>query len=1169
MRKQVLLSIIVPVYNTSEFLDRCIESVLTQTYENLEMILVNDGSTDGSEQILQKYAEIDDRIKIVNCEQNNGLFQARLRGYEQAKGQYICSLDSDDFVGRDYYRSMLQAAQESKAEIVISNMTTYYQKSGERFHRSLGNYAIRDIALNSQEEIRKAYFGMDAEISQWWFVWNKIYRREIWDRCYDILSQYTGHHIMLEDFVYGSVFMTNAKSVYSTEENNYFYVRHENASTGSGGGVKKLYKNINDIVDAFEFLDRYFEGKHYEKEGKEFVRKAAKRWKKTWGASVGKANIEDTDKKELKEILNRIRVPDEAKLDQFEDIWKGYFYRETTQYNPLREKIKNKILDNKTKVVCIQIPDVMCLDVLNDNQIEELLLANWEKTYKIQLGSILQMRRKYLEYFSEEGITHKSETNATEYFTDNLMSDDLKQLENELRTKYSYLNEALIDIYQFTINIGKPIAFVNTSHRKYSDFTERFGKENVFNAFDYQSDIFEIIVEKYLCEEDEVLYIGNGKKPTKRYLDEKHISFIKVEDKDEIFVKESLATLYKKNIFYNGILDVRKIVCCSNPFEPMAENSDYHSDPKRIGQAVLGPHVLSVSGWLINLARQSKRKTIVFLKNEMPLYVKGIYQILHAMQQTDIAVKEIDANAIDIFLNWIVFPDEFDESYACKQKITIKDIFDFLNNKKICSTTITTYLFEYGLKETDPFNSKQICKEIRVILKEKLNVYEKIKEYLQRKYKMLEMSILFGKQFSGIETDMILNYSNHILFAQLYPNEQRTIYQYTSYYNSKSVIDYPIRIYFEKELYSDSIVKYGERFLREEIRKGIVDFIHEYLCLFADCLEQILPYFSSMDSLEYDYFVSYPKSADRLLFDIVSMIDIEKKSKPRRLLSNIWWSKLDENKLLPEKKKKKAEEKNTSEKKHTYQMNPYATYYKCKEYQLDKFNSLERIMLYYIYDKDLLTYKLHKYAWSRHTLLPILHLFRKTEKKDRGCLYIATSNYNLLCCMIHKELYHKNDPCDLALSIWRKDKVSGLKAEKFFENIYIMDDNHFRNMTWQLDKEIEGKSKAETDYLVEGFYDRFYEELPVRLLRYRHIVATNTIMPITVLLQKLHLPYDCMEEAAGLYSDNSLLMNNMRGFHPKSEVYALDKYKMFDMNHVKGKRFVNLSAQTGNYSKKI
>ena len=436
--------------------------------------------------------------------------------------------------------------------------------------------------------------------------------------------------------------------------------------------------------------------------------------------------------------------------------------------------------------------------------------------------------------------------------------------------------QALIDIYQFTINIGKPIAFVNTSHRKYSDFTERFGKENVFNAFDYQSDIFEIIVEKYLCEEDEVLYIGNGKRPTKRYLDEKHISFIKVEDKDEIFAKESVATLYKKNIFYN----------------------------------------------------------------------------------------------------------------------------------------------------------------------------------------------------------------------------------------SKSVIDYPIRIYFEKELYSDSIVKYGERFLREEIRKGIVDFIHEYLCLFADCLEQILPYFSSMDSLEYDYFVSYPKSADRLLFDIVSMIDIEKKSKPRRLLSNIWWSKLDENQLLPEKKKKKAEEKNTAKKKHTYQMNPYATYYKCKEYQLDKFNSLERIMLYYIYDKDLLTYKLHKYAWSRHTLLPILHLFRKTEKKDRGCLYIATSNYNLLCCMIHKELYHKNDPCDLALSIWRKDKVSGLKAEKFFENIYIMDNNHFRNMTWQLDKEIEGKSKAETDYLVEGFYDRFYEELPVRILRYRHIVATNTIMPITVLLQKLHLPYD-------------------------------------------------------------
>lgn len=1168
MNEQVLLSIVVPVYNTREFLERCIESVLSQTYENFEMILVNDGSTDGSEKIIQKYVGLDSRVKFVNCEQNGGLFQARLRGYEQAKGKYICSLDSDDFVGRDYYRSMLQAALESDAEIVISNMTTYYQKSGKKYHRTLGNYAIRDICLNDPEGIRSAYFGMDAEISQWWFVWNKIYKKELWDRCYDMLMQYTGHHIMLEDFVYGSIFMTNTRSVYSIEENNYFYVRHEGASTGSGGGAKKLYKNINDIVDAFEFLDKYFAGREYEKDGKNFVRKAAKRWKKTWGASVNRADITETDKKELMQILNKINVPDEAKLNQFEDVWKGYFYRETSKYNPLRQEIKDRILDNETRVICVQLPDVLCETLLHNEQIKELLIEKWEDNCGSSLEGILQASENYLNFFSKEGVVKKSECDAIEHFVDNGRANDIGKILNQLREQFSYVRQPVAEICKYVDEIGKEVIFVNTSSRIYSNSFEQNIKGEVFNAFAYQEDIFDVITNRYDCEKNQILFIGNGKNPTEKYLETNQIPFIKIEDRDDKFEKEHTSQLYDKNKFYNGLLDVRKDLCCSNPFEAIGEKTDYLTDPQRIGEAVLGPHVVSVMGWLLNIAQRTNRNTIYFWKENATLYFSCMCRLIQEMGRSDINIKEIDVTTTDIYLYWIIFPDQFDEKYAQKNPITVGEIFLALYEKKMCGIDFNSYLFDYDLKESDKIDTKQKCKELQILFKEEIDTLQIIKRYLQSKYK-LDDGICFGKKFSNVETSIILNYGSRLLFTQLYPADFKAMCQYVSYYDNARVIDYPIRTYFENDLFSENEMRYGERFLQEGIRKGIFAFIKEYMSFFGDRFDRFMPYFCNKDSVEYDHFVSYPQSTDRLLFDIVCMIDTEKKSKPQRLLSNIWWSKLDEKGLLPSKKKESSK---TKQKVHTTEnlkkLNLSATYYKGQEFPMEKFSSLERMMLYYLYDKDRIDYKLHKYAWTRHTLLPLLHIFGKGVKKDRKCLYIATSNYNLLCCMIHKEIYHKNDACDLALSIWRKDKVPELRAEKFFENIYIMDDNHFRNMTWQLDKKIEGKSREEIDYLVEGFYDEFYEELPVRILRYCCIVATNTIMPVTVLLQKLHLPYDCMEEAAGLYSDNSLLMNNMRGFHPKSEIYALDKYKMFDMNHVKGKRFVNLSAQSGDYSKK-
>jgi len=112
-----LISIIVPVYNIEEYLPRCIESILKQTYTNLELILVDDGSTDKSGEICDRYARIDDRVR-VHHKKNGGSSSARNAGILLAKGQYVGFVDSDDYIEKDMYKRMVEAAKESGCNII-------------------------------------------------------------------------------------------------------------------------------------------------------------------------------------------------------------------------------------------------------------------------------------------------------------------------------------------------------------------------------------------------------------------------------------------------------------------------------------------------------------------------------------------------------------------------------------------------------------------------------------------------------------------------------------------------------------------------------------------------------------------------------------------------------------------------------------------------------------------------------------------------------------------------------------------------------------------------------------------------------------------------------------------------------------------------------------------
>lgn len=131
MEKTPLLSVIVPVYNVEDYLGRCVESILAQTYKNLEIILVDDGAKDSSGAICDAYAQKDRRIQVIHKE-NGGLSSARNAGLDMATGTYIAFVDSDDWIEPDAYENMLKVAQKLDVKLVCGGRYDVKSKTGEK-----------------------------------------------------------------------------------------------------------------------------------------------------------------------------------------------------------------------------------------------------------------------------------------------------------------------------------------------------------------------------------------------------------------------------------------------------------------------------------------------------------------------------------------------------------------------------------------------------------------------------------------------------------------------------------------------------------------------------------------------------------------------------------------------------------------------------------------------------------------------------------------------------------------------------------------------------------------------------------------------------------------------------------------------------------------------------
>ena len=184
----VLISVIIPVYNSSEYLSDCIKSVINQTYKNLEIIIVDDGSSDSSGEICDFYQKKDSRIKVIH-QKNRGPVSARKNGLNIASGEYVAVLDSDDWVELNAYEDLLKVAEKYDADFVECGWIDNFSNGTESRH-CLSDVVIDLRRESEKEDILKSYLRNNNGCVIRHTIWSKLYKRSLLDKTFSRIPDY-------------------------------------------------------------------------------------------------------------------------------------------------------------------------------------------------------------------------------------------------------------------------------------------------------------------------------------------------------------------------------------------------------------------------------------------------------------------------------------------------------------------------------------------------------------------------------------------------------------------------------------------------------------------------------------------------------------------------------------------------------------------------------------------------------------------------------------------------------------------------------------------------------------------------------------------------------------------------------------------------------------------
>ena len=295
-----LITVIINVYNGELFINKCIDSIINQTYKNLEILIVNDGSTDNTLKEIKKYK--DKRIKVITTK-NQGLSFSRNTGIDNAKGNYLYFIDVDDLIEKDTIEYLYKLIKKYDVKIATCDSTNIKDYNFKKIERE------EEIHVYTGEEMVK--LTLLSKIKHSTCTWNKLYKKELFD------GKRFEHPIINDLTVTHKLYIESKKIVHSNQVKYYYYIHKDNVTIKKRENLDRLIGFYDATLDRYNYIDNIYPNMYenkigllicisvfYIRKNKEFhkylkEKKAIKLYKKYYSLKVFKYKLKKKIKMEL------------------------------------------------------------------------------------------------------------------------------------------------------------------------------------------------------------------------------------------------------------------------------------------------------------------------------------------------------------------------------------------------------------------------------------------------------------------------------------------------------------------------------------------------------------------------------------------------------------------------------------------------------------------------------------------------------------------------------------------------------------------------------------------------------------------------------------------------------------------------------------------------------
>lgn len=911
------ISLIIPVYKTEKYLEKCLTSVIEQTYKNIEIIVINDCSPDNSEQIILNYQKKDNRIKYIKNEKNLGLFHSRLIGADAATGDYIAFLDSDDYVSCDIYRLAIEKSQESSSDIVMFKFVRF-EENGRYYIQNLIDF---DLDSMTGDQLRKRYFEQEGLFYNYHTVWNKIYKKELWDNSRKYFDNMKNHLIMTEDIAFSTVLISNCNKFSFVNEYGLFYLVRDDASTSGATEFKKIKKNIYDIVQVFNFVEQFIytfrkDLLTYEKNIHGFKERYYRMWYEHINLSLSG--------KEKKECIKLIQEG----TNIYEHVYKkeeDFLALEIeSTWDPRWDELKKKVISSETKIVSFDIFDTLVVrPFLNTTDLFYFLdLYYCEITNYSSIFDFSKLRIK-----AENKARHNSKyEDVTIFEIYKVLVDDFSipqeiafkmcTKECELEVEFCYRRNSIVQLYDLVKYLKKSIIIVSDMYLDVATIEAILEKNNITEykklyvssetrKLKSTTNMFRHIISDLKIKPEHILHIGDNWEADKVASEKvgirgefipKTSNYLKnnLSDKDSGYIYDELLSglgvgikdyQIEDDFFNNTMLAVAANIIYDNPFITFNGETNYNAKPQYIGTLAFGNHLLALVKWIIEDAKTSNYGTVHFIARDgyMP---KKAYEIIKKFYKSAPKINYISASRRSIIP--LLFSNNIDR-YGLLEILAL-DKQTRGNIKKMINIILKDDFKLDPNTQDDKFKSEdELIEFIDYLDKEAISM-EKLKKYE-------DVTRQYLSQIESNDATFDLGYSGRIqnIISMILNKEVDTYYLHSdkikankisktgnfkikTFLNYKPVISGAFREYFYAsndyscigfqkkngtiEVLNDKASIEKNYHNIELLQISALKFIEKYAEIFHTNMEK-MDHNNEVSSMLLENFFSHPKEADR------------------------------------------------------------------------------------------------------------------------------------------------------------------------------------------------------------------------------------------------------------------------------------------------------------------